>query len=125
MKAIIAGSIFAVLALTVFAPSAFADHPGVEVSIPPGTSSPGCETTNECYIPYEITIDVGTEVVWSNDDTAGHTVTSGTIEGGPDGIFDSGLFMAGKTFSYRFESAGEYPYYCLVHPWMTGIVTVE
>lgn len=125
MKAIITGSIFAVLALTIFAPSAFADHATVEVSIAAGASSPGCETTNECYIPSEVTTDVGSKVIWTNDDTAGHTVTSGTLEGGPDGIFDSGLFMAGKTFSYKFEEAGKFPYFCIVHPWMKGTVIVQ
>jgi predicted secreted protein with PEFG-CTERM motif len=125
MKAIITGSIFAVLALTIFAPSAFADHATVEVSIAAGSSSPGCEATDECFIPSEVTTDVGSEVIWTNDDTAGHTVTSGTLEGGPDGIFDSGLFMAGKTFSYKFEEAGEFPYFCIVHPWMQGTVIVQ
>ncbi len=126
MKTIAIGSIFAVLALMMVAPSAFADHATVEVSIPAGSSSPGCETTNECFIPAEVVIDVGSEVVWTNDDTAAHTVTSGDIKaGGPDGNFDSGLFMAGKTFSHKFEEEGEFPYFCLVHPWMQGIVIVQ
>lgn len=112
-------------ALVAVMPSAFADHATVEVSIPPGASSPGCETTNECFVPSEVTVDVGGEVIWSNDDTAGHTVTSGTLDAGPDGIFDSSLFMAGKTFSYKFEEAGEFPYFCVVHPWMTGSVIVQ
>ena len=88
----------------------------VSVSTPAGTSVPGCEETNECYIPYEVTVDVGGEVTWSNDDTAAHTVTSGTPAGGPDGLFDSSLFMAGTTFSYKFEEAGTYNYFCMVHP---------
>ncbi|MEM3064067.1 MAG: PEFG-CTERM sorting domain-containing protein [Candidatus Nitrosotenuis sp.] len=125
MKTIAIGSIFALLALMVFAPSAFADHAKAEVSIAPGSSTPGCEATNECYIPHEVTIDVGGEVTWSNDDTAGHTVTSGTLDGGPDGNFDSSLFMAGTTFSHKFEEAGEFPYFCVVHPWMTGVVIVQ
>ncbi|CDI04923.1 PEFG-CTERM sorting domain-containing protein [Candidatus Nitrosotenuis uzonensis] len=126
MKTIAIGSIFAVLALMMVAPSAFADHATVEVSIPAGSSSPGCETTNECFIPHEAVIDVGSEVVWTNDDTAAHTVTSGDIKaGGPDGNFDSGLFMAGKTFSHKFEEEGEFPYFCLVHPWMQGVVIVQ
>lgn len=112
-------------ALVAVIPSAFADHATVEVSIPPGASSPGCETTNECFVPSEVTVDVGGEVIWSNDDTAGHTVTSGTLDAGPDGTFDSSLFMAGKTFSYKFEEAGEFPYFCVVHPWMTGSVIVQ
>ncbi|MEO9308866.1 MAG: plastocyanin/azurin family copper-binding protein [Nitrososphaera sp.] len=94
------------------------------VSIPQGASTPGCETTNECFMPSLISVPVGTTVTWTNNDTAAHTVTSGTAAT-PDGIFDSGLFMAGKSFSHTFESPGQYPYYCLVHPWMAGTVTVE
>ncbi|MGI0004465.1 MAG: PEFG-CTERM sorting domain-containing protein [Candidatus Nitrosotenuis sp.] len=127
MKTIIISSIFAVFALMVFAPSAFADHATVEVSMAAGSSSPGCETTNECFIPAEVTTDVGSEVIWSNDDTAAHTVTSGTIEDSESvgAVFDSSLFMAGKTFSYKFEEAGEFPYFCVVHPWMSGTVIVQ
>lgn len=127
MKTIAIGSIFAVFALMVFAQSAFADHETAEVSIVAGSSSPGCETTDECFAPSEITTDVGSEVIWSNDDTAAHTVTSGTIEDSESvgAIFDSSLFMAGKTFSYKFEEAGEFPYFCVVHPWMQGTVIVQ
>ncbi|NIM26145.1 MAG: PEFG-CTERM sorting domain-containing protein, partial [Nitrososphaeria archaeon] len=94
------------------------------VSAPQGTSVPGCEATNECYIPYEITINVGEEVTWSNDDSAAHTVTAGSAAEGPSGAFDSSLFMAGTTFSHTFEEAGIFPYFCMVHPWMEGIVYV-
>jgi len=126
MKTIVIGSIFVLVALMTVAPAVFADHTEEIVSIVPGSSAPGCETTNNCYDPSEVTIDVGSEVTWSNDDTAAHTVTSGDIrEEGPDGYFDSGLFMAGKSFSYKFEEAGEFPYFCQVHPWMTGTVIVQ
>jgi plastocyanin len=95
------------------------------ISIPSGVSVPGCEETNECFIPSEVTVKVGDTVTWSNDDSAAHTVTSGTPTDGPDGIFDSSLFMAGTTFSYTFDKAGEYNYFCMVHPWMTGKVNVN
>jgi plastocyanin len=94
------------------------------VSIPVGSSTPGCETTNECYVPSSLVVSVGTTVTWTNDDTAAHTVTSGQ-DATPDGVFDSGLFMAGKTFSHTFGEAGEYPYFCFVHPWMQGSVSVK
>ncbi len=94
------------------------------VTIPAGSASPGCETTNECFIPSSITVTVGSTVMWANDDSAAHTVTSG-IDMTADGTFDSSLLPAGKTFEFTFESSGEYPYYCMVHPWMTGKVTVE
>ena len=117
--------IITVILFLVFIPmTVFADHMMASVSIPQGTSVPGCEQYNECYVTYEVTVDVGGKVYWSNDDTAAHTVTAGSAADGPSGLFDSGLFMTGTTFSHTFESAGEFPYHCIVHPWMAGIVTV-
>ena len=95
------------------------------VSIPQGVSSPGCETTDTCYLPYSLEINVGDTVMWSNDDTAAHTVSSGDPTEGLDGIFDSGLFMAGSTFEYTFDNTGTYPYFCMVHPWMVGQIGVN
>jgi len=95
------------------------------VSIPSGSGTPGCEETNECYIPAEVTISVGATVIWENTDNAAHLATSGTPDGGPNGIFDSGMIMAGSTFEQEFLDKGEFAYYCLVHPWMVGTVTVE
>ncbi len=116
--------LFTISIIAVASP-AFADHATVSVSAPQGTSVPGCEVTNECFVPYEVTIDVGGEVTWSNDDTAAHTVTAGSAAQGPSGEFDSSLFMAGTTFSHKFESEGEFTYFCMVHPWMAGVVTVQ
>jgi len=96
----------------------------IEVNIPGGSGVPGCEETNECFIPYEIVIVVGGQVIWNNLDTAAHTVTSGNPADGADGKFDSSIFMAGATFSNTFDEVGEYEYFCMVHPWMSGIVQV-
>ena len=79
----------------------------------------------ECYLPASLTIGTGTTVIWKNLDSAGNLATSGTPEGGPDGIFDSGMIMADGIFEHEFTDSGEFQYYCLVHPWMVGIVTVE
>jgi len=95
------------------------------VSIPQGSGTPGCEDTGSCYIPYSLDIRVGDTVIWSNDDSAAHTVTSGNISDGADGVFDSGLFMAGSTFEFTFDKAATYDYFCMVHPWMTGKVIVS
>ena len=94
------------------------------VSIPEGVAVPGCEETRECYLPYDISIAVDTTVTWSNDDTAVHTVTSGKV---PihDELFDSGLILPGDSFDITFADAGTFDYYCIVHPWMTGIVSVS
>ncbi len=106
--------------LSTIAPSAFA----AEVIVPVGSSVPGCEDTNECWLPAEISVGVGETVTWNNVDTAAHTVTSGSATDGPDGVFDSSLFMAGTTFEHTFDAEGEYPYFCMVHPWMAGVVIV-
>ncbi|MBM2852910.1 MAG: hypothetical protein HW420_1457 [Candidatus Nitrosotenuis sp.] len=96
----------------------------VEVSIPKGTSTPGCEANEKCFIPSTVTTSVGSTVIWTNDDSAAHTVTSGTAVNGPDGVFDSSILMSGKTFEHTFDEAGSYDYFCVVHPWMTGKVIV-
>jgi len=97
----------------------------IDVSIPTGTAVPGCEDTNECWLPAEISVSVGDTVIWSNTDTAAHTVTSGSPTDGPDGIFDSSLFIAGATFEVTFDDSGSYDYFCMVHPWMQGNVQVN
>jgi len=93
------------------------------VSIPQGAKLHGCEDSNNCFVPAQINIGVGEKVTWSNDDSAAHTVTSGD-PGALDGVFDSSLFMAGSSFSNVFHEAGQFPYFCMVHPWMTGVVKV-
>jgi len=94
------------------------------VKISMGSGSPGCEETNSCYIPYEVSISTGSTVTWINIDNAAHTVTSGTPNGGPDGLFDSSIIAMNSEFSYTFSESGMYDYFCIVHPWMTGIVSV-
>ncbi|MGI0063727.1 MAG: cupredoxin domain-containing protein [Nitrosopumilaceae archaeon] len=97
----------------------------VEVSIPVGSSVPGCEEANKCFIPSSVSIMKGDTVVWSNDDTAAHTVTSGSPANGPSGMFDSSLLIGGKSFEHTFDSSGSVDYFCMVHPWMTGSVQVS
>ena len=117
--------LLAIFSLIAIAPSAFADHGTATVTNAPGSSIPGCEETADgCFIPSMVTIDVGGEVTWENDDTAAHTVTSGTPTEGPSGVFDSSLVMAGSSFSHTFEDAGSFDYFCMVHPWMQGMVMV-
>jgi plastocyanin len=95
------------------------------VSIPAGTNIPGCEEVNLCYDPPSLIIFTGGEIIWRNDDSSSHTVTSGNIIEGPDGIFDSGLIKAGETFSFKFEELGKYDYFCMIHPWANASITVS
>ncbi|MDH5665556.1 MAG: plastocyanin/azurin family copper-binding protein [Nitrosopumilus sp.] len=95
------------------------------VDIPVGTSVPGCEASNACYLPADIEINVGDTVEWVNIDTAAHTVTGGSPSDGPSGVFDSSLVMADASYAFTFNDAGSYDYFCMVHPWMVGSVTVN
>jgi predicted secreted protein with PEFG-CTERM motif len=107
------------------APSAFADHHAATVTNAPGSATPGCEATDDCFIPSTVTIEAGGTVTWDNTDNAAHTATGGTPTDGPSGAFDTSLMMAGGSFSVTFDEAGTYPYFCMVHPWMQGTVIVE
>lgn len=95
------------------------------VAIPTGTAVPGCERTNACFIPTVAVMKRGGEVIWENHDNAAHTVTSGTPVDGPNVLFDSGLITPDNTYSVKLDLPGEYEYFCLVHPWMSGKIIVQ
>lgn len=71
------------------------------------------------FDPATATVPVGTEVEWSNDDPAEHTVTS------LDGEFGSDTLGQGEAFSHPFDEPGTYLYQCAIHPEMKGKVKVE
>jgi len=95
-----------------------------EVLISKGAATLG----NKSYSPNPISIKIGTTVKWNNVDSSMHTVTSGvpnSVDAGE--LFDSGLtalIMPSKTYSYKFMNAGEFTYFCRVHPTMVGKITV-
>lgn len=124
-KIVVAVGLAAVLAVMLvpvsFSP-AFAAN--VAVSITTGASS----KSTDAFSPNPVNANVGDTVIWTNDDSTIHTVTSGA-NATPDNKFDSSgggkTFMAPKsTFSHTFTEAGDYPYYCFVHPNMVGTVKV-
>ncbi len=112
--------------------SAFAET--YTINIPTGAADPNApyfwQSEKDGRATGEIAIKPGDTVEWSNADTAFHTVTSGLSPdlGGDekgDGLFDSGFFSVGESWSHKFTEEGKYPYFCTIHPWMTGIVFVE
>ena len=88
----------------------------------PGSNTPGCEP--DCFVPSIVTIENGGTVTFANPDNAVHTSTSGTPADGPNGIWDSGMVRSGSSFTTLALETGKYPYFCIVHPWMTGLVIV-
>ncbi|HET6808735.1 MAG TPA: plastocyanin/azurin family copper-binding protein [Nitrososphaera sp.] len=81
------------------------------------------------YDPEELTASAGAEVTVVNQDTLPHTVTSGTGPQDPESaqLFDTSLINGGEsaTLSLAQVAAGQYDYYCIVHPFMTGKITVQ
>ena len=119
--------LLSIVSMIAIAPSAFAAHHEVTITNAPGSSTPGCEETNNCFIPSVATIEAGGTVTWENTDNAAHTATSGTA-GDADSVgavWDSSLMMVGVSYSVTLDEAGTYPYFCMVHPWMTGTLIVE
>jgi nitrite reductase (NO-forming) len=90
------------------------------VSIVSGSSS----LTTDAYQPNPLQLSTGTTVTWTNDDAQPHTATSGENVT-PDGRFDSGIMAPAATFDFTFTEAGEYPYFCILHPNMVGTVSVS
>ena len=75
---------------------------------------------NFAFSPQVITVAPGTKVVWTQKDSAPHTVTSDN-----SAFAGSSNLSAGQTFSYTFTKPGKYPYHCAVHPNMTATVIVS
>ena len=119
-------SLFALLALV---PAAFADHPTATVSMPEGSGIPGCQETDTCFVPSEVSVDVGGSVTWTNDDSLLHFVTAGEVRGDTTGYdypngFESPLMNPGESYTVEDLKEGTYPYFCTVHPWMVGTLYV-
>jgi plastocyanin len=74
---------------------------------------------NFTYNPQQITVKAGTTVTWVNHDDIPHTVTSKT------GAFRSKAMDTDDKFSFTFATPGTFPYFCALHPHMTGSIVVE
>lgn len=113
---------------------------GTPVSIfetPVGSCS-NVQPPNCGYNPDSLPISTGTTVVWTNDGSQPHSVTAcysassttacPTPSSDPNPAFDSGatnFLDGGEKFSFKFDNAGTFNYYCRVHEWMHGTVTIS
>ena len=102
--------------------NAFADE--IKIENGRGSSEPGCEVTNLCFVPAIATANIGDKIIFLNGDDAPHTSTSGNPTSGPDGIWDSGLQQPGVDFVFMATTPGTFDYFCMVHPWMAGQLVI-
>ncbi len=130
---IIVGVFFAALSLFVFSiPTAYAEE--LVIPIPQGDHIRELKTVIEWYVPINHDVETGDVVMWVNDDITGHTVTSGkgigflgdpeTDRAQPDGYFESGIILPGKSWSFTFKESGFFEYTCTIHPWVGRSITV-
>jgi plastocyanin len=85
----------------------------------PSGASAAVNIDNFVFGPQTITVPVGATVTWTNKDDIPHTSVS------TEGVFKSKVLDTDEKFSYTFTKAGTYPYYCTIHPKMTGKVVVQ
>jgi len=83
-----------------------------------GSAAADVEIVEFAYQPEPVVVEVGGTVTWTNEDTAPHTATA------DDGSFDTGEIDEGKLKSETFKEAGEFTYFCSVHPNMHGTIRV-
>lgn len=95
-----------------------------QVTIVNGTAN-HCRPNLSCYSPFQVNVSVGDTVTWINQDNRTHTVTTGTSNYGPQGIFDSGVIKPGQSFTQFFGSVGKYNYYDKTDMWPSGLVVVS
>jgi plastocyanin len=95
----------------------FSDRPATEPDMPvPGTT---VNITNFKFVPPNLSVATGTTVTFTNSDNVQHTVSSDQSNG-----FDSGAFSQGMTFQLTAGPPGTYGYFCRIHPFMKGTLTV-
>jgi plastocyanin len=92
-----------------------------EIVIPNGNAD---QSNTGFYVPLKLHVKVSTTVVWVNDDNVLHTIQSQDEEGNPSGLFNSNVLNTGERFAFKFDESGTYDYFCTLHPWRVGQVTV-
>jgi len=97
----------------------FAGSPSVRANDQAKAVNAEVKIDNFSFAPETLTVAVGATVTWTNRDDIPHTVVS------TDGVFKSKVRDTDEKFSYTFSKAGTYPYYCSIHPKMTGKVVVQ
>ncbi|SRR5712692_5083846 len=93
--------------------------PSVTANEKPSAATAEVKIDNFSFGPQTVTVPVGATVTWTNRDDIPHTSVS------TDGVFKSKVMDTDEKFSYTFTKAGTYPYYCSIHPKMTGQVVVQ
>ncbi len=93
--------------------------PGMIANAQQATQAAEVKIDNFSFGPGTITVPVGTTVTWTNRDDIPHTIVS------TEGVFKSKVLDTDEKFSFTFSKTGTFPYFCSIHPKMTGKVVVQ
>ena len=108
---------FALLLLAAFSFAVVKGESSYAVAQAPGEGE--VKIDNFRFGPQSLSVSPGTKVTWKNRDDIPHTVVS------TQGVFKSRVLDTDETFSFTFDKPGTYPYFCSIHPKMTGQVVVK
>ena len=116
-RSVLTGVFLAALGLGIAGLGATAGH--VLASAQPKPETMEVKIDNFTFGPAELTVMVGTTITWTNRDDIPHTVVS------TDKVFKSKVLDTDERFSFTFSTPGTFPYFCSIHPKMTGTVVVK
>jgi plastocyanin len=105
-----------IIAMVLLLPGSLAVAAHAQQSLPAAAE---VKIDNFSFGPATVTVPAGTTVTWTNRDDIPHTVVS------TDGAFKSKVIDTDEKFSFTFSKPGTYPYFCSIHPKMTGKVVVQ
>ena len=97
-------------------PACFSDRPSTGPTPPAGGND--VTVVNFAFAPASLSVQTGETVTWTNMDDVSHTVSA------DNDAFDSGAFGAGASFQLTAGPPGTYTYFCQIHPFMKGTLTV-
>ena len=116
-KSVSIGAFLAAFGLGIAGLGAGAGHVAASAQQKPDTME--VKVDNFTFGPAELTVKVGTTITWTNRDDIPHTVVS------TDKVFKSKVMDTDEKFSFTFSTPGTFPYFCSIHPKMTGKVVVQ
>jgi plastocyanin len=95
----------------------FSDRPATGPA-PPASGGTAVAIANFAFVPAALSVTTGDTVTWTNMDDVSHTVSA------DNDAFDSAAFGHGMTFQFTAGPPGTYTYFCRIHPFMKGTLTV-
>jgi plastocyanin len=116
-RSVSAGVLFAALVLGIAGLGVRART--VKAAAQPDAETMEVKIDNFTFGPAEVTVQAGTTIKWTNRDDIPHTVVS------TDKVFKSKVLDTDERFSFTFATPGTFPYFCSIHPKMTGRVVVK